>query len=248
MINPRIVYVDDAGTFKDCRPKSICMVVHPKLMLEFRSDSARKAFTFLTSSFVEDHLRHGMPLESSGWRTMSEIVVAEKMPKTEVYGVDGHRGSAYSELLRSGLIEERLFLGVRGRGGRILKTRVACDKEAVKDYLDSEMVKIRTRDAQITFDFLADCFVEDYVRRRVSVENSGWRTRSEIINQASVSRSSVRKRIRVEGPAVSELRKDGLIEAKVIPHERGRGRKVMKVRICYGKEAIRRYIAKRSLS
>jgi hypothetical protein len=58
-----------------------------------------------------------------------------------VYGDAGHRGPARAELERRGLIETRVFPGERGRGGRILKMRVAYDRETLKRYIEERVTQ-----------------------------------------------------------------------------------------------------------
>ena len=64
-----------------------------------------------------------------------------RVPKASVYRTNGGMGSAISELEKRGLLEIRVFPGERGRGGRILKMRVAYDKEVIKRYVDRLVMK-----------------------------------------------------------------------------------------------------------
>ncbi len=142
---PRIVYVDDLGQNKTFKTKAVSVIVHPvapATFLEsvvetaqskpFKSEAAQKAFEFLVSAFVEDYRRQRMPQERSGWRTLMEIAKQGKVSKYSLYGFSGNRGRAVSELERLGLVEAKIFLGERGRGGKILKLRVACESEIVR--------------------------------------------------------------------------------------------------------------------
>ena len=103
--------------------------------LEFKSTVAKKAFAFLVNAFTEDYVRRKLPQENSGWRTLMDIVKDGHVSQYSVYGSRGHRGLAISELERLGAVEVRIFVGERGRGGEILKIRVAYEKESVKKYL-----------------------------------------------------------------------------------------------------------------
>ncbi len=105
--------------------------------------------------------------------------------------------------------------------------------------------EFKTKTAQSVFDFLISSFVEDYMRRRISLEKSGWRTLMQIIKQAKVSKSSVYGARGRRGPAVSELERRGLVETRVFPGERGRGGRILKMRISYEKETIKRHIDQR---
>lgn len=64
----------------------------------------------------------------------------------------------------------------------------------------------------------------------------------DIIKSEKVSRSSVYAARGGRGPAISELERRGLVEARVFPGERGRGGKIMKMRIYYEKETVKRYV------
>ena len=63
------------------------------------------------------------------------------VPKSSMYSAHGGMGSAVSELEKRGLVEVRVFPGERGRGGRILKMRLAYEKETIKRYVDRLVMK-----------------------------------------------------------------------------------------------------------
>jgi tetratricopeptide (TPR) repeat protein len=152
-LNPEILYVDDLGKTKTCKPNSIRINVKPALSslkekefaetlpvkLEFRSEAAQKAFDFLINAFVEDYFRCKLPKERSGWRTLMEIVKQAKVSQYSMYGSGGGRGLAATELERLGVVEVRVFFGERGRGGKVLKFRVSSEKENVKHFIDQRI-------------------------------------------------------------------------------------------------------------
>lgn len=149
-LNPRVVYVDDLGETKTCKPKQISIIVNPGLSApkekkdvetkpakrEFRSKAAQKAFDFLVKAFVEDYFSRKLPRERSGWRTLMDIVKQANVSRYSMYGSSSKRGLATKELENLGLVEVRFFFGERGRGGKILKLRVSCEKDDVKQYID----------------------------------------------------------------------------------------------------------------
>jgi tetratricopeptide (TPR) repeat protein len=92
------------------------------------------------------------------------------------------------------------------------------------------------------FDFLSGSFVEDYMQLRLSIEKSGWRTMMDAVKHAKVPSSAVYGREGRLGKPISELRHRGLIETRFFPGERGRGGNIMKLRICYEKEPVKRHI------
>lgn len=152
-INPRIVYKDDSGKIKTTQVKSrkiqsISTNTERKIesttesikgKFEFKYESAQTAFDFLVSSFRIDYKNRRIPQERSGWRTFMDVVRDGKVSKYSVYGSTGARGQAIAELERMGIVETRIFAGERGRGGEILKVRVAYDKEAVRQYIECKI-------------------------------------------------------------------------------------------------------------
>jgi hypothetical protein len=102
--------------------------------------------------------------------------------------------------------------------------------------------EFKTENATSAFNYLISAFVEDYMKRRISLEKSGWRTLMDIMKNAKVSRSSVYAASGARGKAISELERRGLVEARVFPGERGRGGKIVKMRIYYEKETVKRCV------
>jgi len=108
--------------------------------------------------------------------------------------------------------------------------------------------EFKTNSAQKVFEYLTKAFVEDYMRRKLTLEESGWRTFMQIIKNTEISKSSIYGRKTPRGPAILELEKRGVIEVRIFPGERGRGGKIMKARISYEKDEIKRYIVKRYIN
>ncbi|MDH5690873.1 MAG: hypothetical protein OEY81_05545, partial [Candidatus Bathyarchaeota archaeon] len=140
-LSPQVVYVDEAGQFRTCSPEAVQVRVHPLLAFRFRTKNAQSVFDYLTKAFVEDYMRRRLSLEKSGWRSLMQIVKDAKISKSSVYGARGRRGPAMSELERRGLVETRFFPGERGRGGKIIKTRISYEKETVKRHVDKQVMK-----------------------------------------------------------------------------------------------------------
>ncbi len=154
-LNPKVIYVDDFGETKTCKPNPISINVDPKFStpkktklfetkpakLKFRSETAQKAFDFLVKAFVEDYFRKRLPKERSGWRTLMNIAKEAPVSFYSMYGSGKHHGYAAAELESLGVVEFRIFLGERGRGGRVLKLRVDAEKEDIKNYVDRYISK-----------------------------------------------------------------------------------------------------------
>jgi tetratricopeptide (TPR) repeat protein len=154
-LDPIVVYIDDLGETRTCKPKPISIIVNPSrsrpmekkiertkpAKLEFRSEAARKAFDFLVKAFVEDYFHKRLPKERSGWRTLMDIVKETPVSYYSMYGSGKHHGYAAAELERLGVVDFRIFLGERGRGGRVLKLRVEAEKDNIKNYVDQYISK-----------------------------------------------------------------------------------------------------------
>jgi len=152
-LNPSVVYVDDLGETKTCKPAPIKIIINPRIAspreegvvetkpakLEFRSEAARKVFIFLVKVFVEDFFQKRLSKDRSGWRTLMDIVNQAKVSRYSMYGSSDHWGLVMRELENLGIVEARFFFGERGRGGKILKLRVAYEKEVVKQYIDQRI-------------------------------------------------------------------------------------------------------------
>ncbi len=144
-VSPQIIYVNEAGKFRTCKLEPVTINVQPQLTFEFKTKTAKAVFDFLTSAFVEDYMRRRIALEKSGWRTLMEIVKHGKVSKYSLYGNGRRRGRAISELERRGLVETRVFLGERGRGGRVLKMRIDYDKETIKRFIDRQIMMVKEK-------------------------------------------------------------------------------------------------------
>jgi len=96
--------------------------------------------------------------------------------------------------------------------------------------------------AQKIFSYLTEAFIDDYMRQKLSLDKSGWRTLMDTIKHGDVPKSSVYGTHGGMGSAISELEKRGLVEIRVFPGERGRGGRILKMRPAYEKETIKRYI------
>jgi len=96
--------------------------------------------------------------------------------------------------------------------------------------------------AEAAFTYLVDEFIEDYMRRRLYVEQAGWRTLTDVAKRAKIPISSLYGRRGGYGEVISELVSRGLVEARIFKGQRGRGGEVVKVRISYDKEPVKRHV------
>ena len=102
--------------------------------------------------------------------------------------------------------------------------------------------EFKTEAARLVFNHLVDAFVDDYMKRKLFVEQAGWRSLVQIAKNAHVSFRSVYGHEGQHGPAIGELERRGLIELRVFTGRRGRGGKIIKARIPYEKDPMKRYI------
>ncbi|HUK84666.1 MAG TPA: AAA family ATPase [Candidatus Acidoferrum sp.] len=110
---------------------------------------------------------------------------------------------------------------------------------------DENKFEFKNSAAEVAFNFLATAFVEDYMRRRLPMEWSGWRTLMEITKGGRISKRSVYGNGSYRGYAIAELDRRGLIETRIFPKERGRGGRILKARVFYDKEIVKRSIEER---
>jgi hypothetical protein len=107
-------------------------------------------------------------------------------------------------------------------------------------------LEFRSEAARKAFDFLVKAFVEDFSRKKLPRERSGWRTLMNIVKQAKVSQYSMYGTGGRSGLATAELKKMGVVEMRVFFGEKGRGGKILKLRVSSEKENVKRYIDQRS--
>jgi hypothetical protein len=146
---PKTSYIDGFGEGKIAKSKPLKIRVlsgpieacvektgETQKDIKFESEAAEKIFGYLLKAFKEDYSRLKLPHERSGWRSLMEIVRETKVSRYSVYGFPSSQGQAIAELQHAQLIEVRVFAGERGRGGKILKARIAADSNAAKSRLN----------------------------------------------------------------------------------------------------------------
>ena len=140
VLSPIIHFRTDDGEAKITQPKllrlSVANLGVEETKIEFDSEISRKVFDLLAGAFNKDYIKLGLTQEASGWRTLMDIVKEGGIPKNQFYTSSGGHGQLIADLKRRGLIELRIFGGERGRGGKIMKVRVAYQKEDVKRFIE----------------------------------------------------------------------------------------------------------------
>ncbi|MFQ6065565.1 MAG: hypothetical protein ACE5L6_08835, partial [Candidatus Bathyarchaeia archaeon] len=98
-LGPRVVYVNYQGDFVVYDVEPVLM----RPMITFESKPAHEVFTYLVGAFREDHVKMGMPVEKSGWRTRTQILWGAKgINKRHIYGVHGQLGPIILRLRNRG--------------------------------------------------------------------------------------------------------------------------------------------------
>lgn len=146
-LSPRVLYVSDLKENKSAAVNSTSITVSAvatsqcetepapdaeQARIEFESENSRRVFNYLAKAFNEDYKVRKLMKERSGWRTMMDIVKAAKVSKNSIYGPSGRHGHLIAGLEQRGILETRVFDGERGRGGKIVRARIAYEKEAVR--------------------------------------------------------------------------------------------------------------------
>ena len=93
-------------------------------------------------------------------------------------------------------------------------------------------------------EFLARAFAEDYLQRRLSFEQSGWRGLLHIVNGLKVPKSHAYGEARYGhtfGRPLETLIKAGVVEYRTF-RGKGRGGNVVRVRACYEKECVKKLV------
>ena len=95
---------------------------------------------YLAKSYHVDETTKNLAPTHCGWRTLTSVVQALKIPRSHVYGARRYNhiyGRQLDSLLKPGLAESRIFPGERGRGGEITKIRINCEDRTAKQYVES---------------------------------------------------------------------------------------------------------------
>jgi CRP-like cAMP-binding protein len=104
----------------------------------FKSQATVRIFDYLVRSFIEDSMASRLSDQDSGWRSLSRICREAKVSKYSLYGRPGKKVPALEEPIQRGLVEIKIFTGERGRGGEIVRLRVACEKGFIRHYVDQQ--------------------------------------------------------------------------------------------------------------
>ena len=94
-------------------------------------------------------------------------------------------------------------------------------------------LEFKSEAAEKAFNFLVSAFMEDCVGKRLPPERSVWITMTEVAKKAQIPMYSLYGRYGKGGEASQELMRLGIVESRFLTGERGRGGRVLKLRIFY---------------
>jgi len=106
----------------------------------FKTNRARAIFDYLVKSFSLDYMTKRLARDDSGWRSLGEVVQDLQISTSIVYSKKRNQFSPpVQELLSRGFVERRFFQGKRGRGGEIMRLRVAYENDLIKEYVERKI-------------------------------------------------------------------------------------------------------------
>jgi len=103
-------------------------------------------------------------------------------------------------------------------------------------------------ETRLAFDFLVSSFIDDYMRKRLHTEQSGWKSLVQIGDACKIPQGRLYGRQGRYGPLVEELIGRGLVETRTFAGHRGRGGEAMLVRIAYDRSPVKKYVDKVALN
>ena len=127
----------------------------------------------------------------------------------------------------------------------LVNPRITSSEEKMVSETKPAKLEFKSEAAHKAFDFLVKAFAEDFSQKRLSKDRSGWRTLMDVVNQAKVSRYSMYGSSNHRGLVTRELENLGVVEARFFFGERGRGGKILKLRVSYEKEIVKQHIDER---
>lgn len=100
--------------------------------------------------------------------------------------------------------------------------------------------------AQILFEHLVDAFRTDNLGKELRVEESGWRTRTQVLKSVpQVHKRDLYGSRGQFGRLLKELHDHGMVEVRSEVGKRSRGGQRMKLRVAFDKEAVKQYVSKK---
>lgn len=95
------------------------------------------------------------------------------------------------------------------------------------------------------FEYLTSSFVDDYMKKRLSLDSSGWRNLAEMARELGLSTNSLYGKQGRPSPTVVALMKGGLVESRTFLGTRSRGGVEERFRVAYERELVKEYVNRR---
>ncbi len=137
-LSPRVCFSDQKGKLRYSNPITPVKVnIETRPEFRFETENAKRLFDYLVDAYIEDYGTKKINPEKAGWRSLFEIAQEMHIPISTTYSKSRTSGAepALVELEKSGLIETRIFSGLRGRGGEARRVRIRYDKESLRSYV-----------------------------------------------------------------------------------------------------------------
>jgi tetratricopeptide (TPR) repeat protein len=100
--------------------------------------------------------------------------------------------------------------------------------------------------SQIMFEYLVEAFRTDTLGKGLSVDEAGWRTRTQVLDRVpQVHTRDLYRSGGQFGRLLQELHDHSMVEVRLEAGKRGRGGHRMKIRVAHDKEAVKQYIDKK---
>jgi TolB-like protein/Tfp pilus assembly protein PilF len=106
----------------------------------FRAAKAAPIFNYLTRAFVLDYMTRSFSHSNSGWRSLGDVAKDLDLSTSIVYAKKRNQLSPpVKELVERGFVEKRFFQRERGRGGEVMRFRIAYEKEIIRNYVEQKI-------------------------------------------------------------------------------------------------------------
>jgi hypothetical protein len=178
-------------------------------------------------------------------------IFKEALSSTQITGFLAYGELSFTNLLQEPFVHNFSCWGMTLRSkleekeDTLTKGRAELSQEPAMENIKQDLsFEFKSVAAQKTFSYIVNAFIKDYMRERLVMEKSGWRTRMDVVKHGNVAKSRVYNGHGGIGSAISELARRGLVEIRVFPGERGRGGRITKLRLAYEKETLKRYVDK----
>lgn len=115
-----------------------------------------------------------------------------------------------------------------------------------KSIMISPLLTFESTKAQIMFEHLVDAFRTDNLGKEFHVNDSGWRTRTQVLkSEPQLHKRDLYGSKGQFGRLLKELHDHGMVEVRSEAGKRSRGGQRLKIRVAYDREAVKQYVSKK---